>query len=110
MEYTFTEENINLIKKFIDIRNRGHFANAKQLTKVYNEVLHENKRVTTCGTCLRGMTTTLEKALRQYEAEEAQKKAQEATKQEEPTPIKEQEKQAPTEQKKRGRPKAKKEE
>lgn len=105
-----SEEDIVLIKKFIDIRNRGHYANAKQLTKVYNDVLHENKRVTTCGSCLRSMTTTLEKALRQYEAEEAQKKAQEELKQEEPTPIKEEEKQAPTEQKKRGRPKKAKEE
>lgn len=107
MEYTFTEENIKLIKKFIDIRNRGYYANAKQLTSLYNEVMHTNKSVTSCGACLRGMTTTLEKALNQYEAK---LKAQEALKQEEPTPIKEEAKEEPTEQKKKGRPKKEKEE
>lgn len=105
-----SEEDKLLIKKFINIKNRGYYANGKQVTEVYNRVLNKTAKPTTCSTCIRSRIQELEKALKQYEAEEAQKKAEEATKQEEPTVIKEQEKQAPTEQKKRGRPKAKKEE
>lgn len=105
-----SEEDIVLIKKFINIKNRGYHCSGKQVTEIYNRVLNKTAKPTTCSTCIRGRIQELEKALKQYEAEEAQKKAQEALKQEEPTPIKEEEKQAPTEQKKRGRKPKKKEE
>lgn len=103
-----SEEDKILIKKLINIKNRGYHCSGKQVTEIYNRVLNKNAKPTSCSTCIRGRIQELENALKQYEAEEAQKKAQEELKQEEPTPIKEEEKQAPTEQKKRGRkPKAK---
>lgn len=105
-----SEEDIVLIQKFANIKRRGYFANGKQVTELYNKVLNKNVKPTSCSSCIRSRIQELENALKQYEAEEAQKKAQEELKQEEPTVIKEQEKQAPTEQKKRGRkPKAKEE-
>lgn len=107
----FSETNIELVKKFISIKNRGLYCDSKQLQKVYNEVLNKNLPPTSCGSCLRQRVSELERALREYEAIEAQKKAQEATKQEEPATTKVEEKEAPTEpKKKRGRPKKKKEE
>ena len=104
-----SEEDKILIKKLINIKNRGYHASGKQVTEIYNRVLNKTAKPTTCSTCIRGRIQELEYALKQYEAEEAQRKAQEALKAEEPTPIKEEEKQAPTE-KKRGRPRKAKEE
>ena len=109
----FTEENKTAVRKFIQIRNRGYYCSGEQVTKVYNEVFGQNKPNTNCSSCLRQRISELEKALRQWEeqeAKEAQKKAQEATKQEAPTPTKAEE-EKPVETKKRGRkPKKEKEE
>lgn len=104
-----SEEDKTLIKKLINIKNRGYHCSGKQVTEIYNRVLNKTAKPTSCSTCIRARVQELENALKQYEAEEAQKKAQEALKAEAPTPIKEEEKQAPTE-KKRGRPKKEKEE
>lgn len=101
----FTEEDKTLVKKFIQIKNRGYYCSGEQLTKVYNRVLEKNRSVTNCSACLRAMVTELEKALRQWEqqeAKEAEIKAQEATKQEAPTDTKAEE-EKPVETKKRGR-------
>lgn len=124
----FTEKNKEAVKKFIQIRNRGYYCSGEQVTKVYNEVFGQNKPNTNCSSCLRQRISELEKALRQWEEQErkeAEKKAQEALKEEDPgnasslhsnslemsTPIKEEAKEEPTEPKKRGRkPKKEKEE
>lgn len=122
-----SEEDKVLIKKFIQIRNRGYFCSGEQVTKVYNRVFEQNRPNTNCSSCLRSRISELEKALRQWEqqeAKEAEIKAQEALKEEQPgnasslhsnslemsTPIKEEANEEPTEQKKRGRPKKNKEE
>lgn len=73
----FTEENIKLVKKFIEIRSKGYYVQGAQVTKVYNEVLGKNVAVTNCSSCLRSRIQELENALRKWEAEQA-KKAQEA--------------------------------
>ena len=108
-----SEEDKVLIKKFIQIRNRGYFCSGEQVTKVYNRVFEQNRPNTNCSSCLRSRISELEKALRQLEqqeAKEAEIKAQEALKEEQPTPIKEEANEEPTEQKKRGRPKKKEKE
>lgn len=104
----FTEEDKTLVRKFISIKNRGLYVDSMQLTEAYNRILEKNVRNTTCGSCMRARVTELENALKQWEKEEI--KAQEALKEEQPTPIKEEVKEEPTEQKKRGRPKKNKEE
>ena len=112
----FTEKDKEAVRKFIQIKNRGYFVNSKTLQDVYNRVLEKNLNPTNCGSCLRARVTELEKALRQWEEQErkeAEIKAQETLKQEEPTliNIKEEIKEEPTEPKKRGRkPKKVKEE
>ena len=77
----FTNEDIELIEKFIDIRNRGYYADGTQLTEVYNRVLEKRVNPTNCGSCIRTRINELEEALnrfkRQIALEEEQKKAEE---------------------------------
>ena len=77
----FTNEDIELIEKFIDIRNRGYYADGAQLTEVYNRVLEKRVNPTNCGSCIRQRINELEEALnrfkRQIALEEEQKKAEE---------------------------------
>lgn len=128
----FTPENIELVKKFIEIKNKGYHCNGKQLTAVYNQVLGKNVPSTNCSSCLRQRVSELEKALNEWKAQtakEASEIAQDEPKQEDLATTKEDEKEAAqaadnergekgeTESvplknitKKRGRPKLKKEE
>ena len=67
-----TDNDIKLIEKFIDIRNRGYYCDGGQVTEVYNRVLNKNLRPSNCGSCIRQRIGELKVALRAY------KKAQEA--------------------------------
>ena len=78
MEITFTKEDIEIVEKFIDIKNRGYYADGGQVTTVYNRILHKNVNVTNCGTCLRGRISELEAALKYFK--EMCKKQEEAEK------------------------------
>ena len=62
----WTNDDIELVEKFIKIRNRGMYADGKQLTDVYNRVLEKNVHVTSCGSCLRQRVSELEKALNKF--------------------------------------------
>lgn len=62
----FTNEDIKLIEKFIEIRNRGYYCSGEQLTDVYNRVLEKNVPTTNCGSCLRQRVTELEGALNHF--------------------------------------------
>ena len=73
----WTEEDIEKVRKFIEIKRRGHYAETHELTSVYNRVLEKHVNNTTCGSCLRQRVEELERALRQYEADKAKKEAEE---------------------------------
>ena len=62
----FTDEDVKLIEKFIDIRNRGYYADSAQLTEVYNRVLEKSAPPTNCGSCMRARISELETALNQF--------------------------------------------
>ena len=62
----FTDEDVKLIEKFIDIRNRGYYADSAQLNDVYNRVLEKNVPPTNCGSCMRARISELETALNQF--------------------------------------------
>lgn len=94
----FTKEDILLIEKFIEIKNKGYYCDGKQLTEVYNRVLEKNVNITNCGSCLRGRVQELENALNKF------KTTQEASKQPEPAVDTPEENKEPT-TKKAGRPK-----
>ena len=96
----FTKEDISLIEKFVEIRNKGYYADGGQVTDVYNRVLEKNVNVTNCGSCLRGRITELEDALRRFKT---LAKEQETTEVNNDT---QEENNEPVEEKKRvGRPK-----
>lgn len=62
----FTDEDVKLIEKFIEIRNRGYYADSAQLNDVYNRVLEKNVPPTSCGSCMRARISELETALNQF--------------------------------------------
>lgn len=75
----WNKEDIELVKKFIEIKNRGLYADGTQLTEVYNRVLGTNAKPTGCGSCIRQRVNQLEDELKRFEAI---CKAQEASKSE----------------------------
>lgn len=62
----FTDEDIKLIEKFIDIKDRGYYVEGGQLTQVYNRVMEKNVASTSCGACLRQRINELQVALQQF--------------------------------------------
>ena len=62
----WTNEDIVLVEKFIDIKNRGFYCDGTQLTTVYNRVLEKNVPPTSCGSCMRTRISELETALNQF--------------------------------------------
>lgn len=67
-----SQEDRELIRKFIEIRNRGYYCDGGQVTEVYNRVLNKNLRPSNCSSCIRQRISELEAALKVY------KKSQEA--------------------------------
>lgn len=105
----FTKEDIDKIEKFIEIKNKGYYADGAQVTEVYNRVLGKNVNVTNCGSCLRGRISELEAALNRFKEickRQEEIKASEALKQEQVDNVPSEENNATGEAKKRiGRPK-----
>ena len=62
----WTNEDVTMVEKFIDIRNRGYYADSAQLNDVYNRVLEKNVAPTSCGSCMRARISELETALNQF--------------------------------------------
>lgn len=103
----WTKEDIELVEKFIDIKNRGYYCDGTQLTQVYNRVLGKNVNVTNCGTCLRGRVSELEAALNRFKeiCKRQEELAQEALKEVEVDNVSPEENKETVEPKKRvGRP------
>ena len=59
----WTNEDVVLVEKFIDIKNRGYYCDGGQLTEVYNRVLEKSAPPTNCGSCMRARISELETAL-----------------------------------------------
>lgn len=98
----WNDENVKLVEKFIEIRNRGFYCDGAQLTNVYNEVLERNVHVTNCGSCMKARITELEAALNQFKRKMALSSPSESVKENDETTIKEEENKASTEPKKKG--------
>ena len=62
----WNNEDVKLVEKFIEIRNRGYYADSAQLNDVYNRVLEKNVAPTNCGSCMRARISELETALNQF--------------------------------------------
>ena len=64
--YTWTKEDVQLVEKLIEIRNKGYYASGTEVTAVYNRVLGKSVAPTNCGSCIRQRVTELEGALNQF--------------------------------------------
>lgn len=62
----WNDEDVKLIEKFIEIKNRGFYCDGGQLTEVYNRVLEKNVPPTNCGSCMRARISELETALNSF--------------------------------------------
>lgn len=70
--YIINDDDAALIEKFIEIRNRGHYADSVQLQQCYNRVFMCSMRSTNCGSCIRSRITELENALKDMRKREAE--------------------------------------
>jgi hypothetical protein len=75
----WTNEDVKMVEKFIEIRNKGYYADGGQLTEVYNRVLDKRATPTNCGSCIRQRINELEQALERFKRLSAEQ---------EPTPVK----------------------
>ena len=62
----WTNEDVKLVEKFIEIRNKGFYCDGGQLTEVYNRVLEKSAPPTNCGSCIRQRINELEGALNTF--------------------------------------------
>lgn len=62
----WTNDDVQMVEKFIDIRNKGYYCDGGQLTEVYNRVLEKNAPPTNCGSCMRARISELETALNSF--------------------------------------------
>lgn len=76
----WTNEDVKMVERFIEIKNKGYYCDGKQLTDYYNRLLNKHVNVTQCGSCLRQRVGELEGALnhaRELERLAEEKKQQE---------------------------------
>lgn len=62
----WTSDDIKMVEKFIEIKNRGLYCDGGQLTEVYNRVLDRKVNPTNCGSCIRQRINELESALNRF--------------------------------------------
>lgn len=62
----WTSDDIKLVEKLIEIKNKGLYANGAEVTSAYNRILNKNANVTNCGACVRGRIQELETALNRF--------------------------------------------
>lgn len=81
----WTNEDVKMVEKFIEIKNKGYYCDGGQLTEVYNRVLEKRVNPTNCGSCIRQRINELEEALNRFKklSEELEEKKVEDTKEEE---------------------------
>ena len=76
----WSEYDIMMVEKFIDIKSKGYYADGKQVTEYYNKLLNKHVTPTNCGSCIRQRVGELENALnhaKELEKREAERKAEE---------------------------------
>jgi hypothetical protein len=75
--YTWTNEDIEKVEKYIELKNKGYYCDGTQLTNDYNRILEKHVNPTNCGSCIRQRITELEGALNHWKEKEAKRKEEE---------------------------------
>lgn len=76
----WSDNDIKMVEKFIELKQKGYYVDGKQLTDYYNRLLNKRVNPTSCGSCLRQRVGELEAALnhaKELEKQKAEKQAQE---------------------------------
>jgi hypothetical protein len=66
---TITNEDLKLIRRFQELKEKGFYCDSKQLQEVYNRVLNKHVAPTTCGSCMRQRIAELVAAVDKFERE-----------------------------------------
>jgi len=64
---TITNEDLELIRKFQAIRDKGYYCDGKQVTDLHNKVLGTRLNPTNCGSCIRQRINALVAAADKFE-------------------------------------------
>lgn len=62
----WSNEDVELVEKLIKIKNKGLYADGRQVTEVYNRVLEKTLPPTNCGSCIRHRISELEGELNKF--------------------------------------------
>lgn len=62
----WSNEDVELVEKLIKIKNKGLYADGRQVTDVYNRVLEKTLPPTNCGSCIRHRISELEGELNKF--------------------------------------------
>lgn len=73
----WTSDDVRMVEKFIEIKNKGLYCDGGQLTEVYNRVLDRKVNPTNCGSCIRQRINELEAALNKFKMLSEELKEQE---------------------------------
>ena len=65
----WTNDDVKLVEKLVEIKNKGLYASGAEVTEVYNRVLEKKVNPTNCGSCIRGRIQELENALNRFKKE-----------------------------------------
>lgn len=66
---TITNEDLKLIRRFQELKEKGFYCDSKQLQEVYNRVLNKHVAPTTCGSCMRQRIAELVAVADKFERE-----------------------------------------
>lgn len=73
----WSDEDIKMVEKLIEIKAKGYYADGKQVTDYYNRLLNKHVNPTNCGSCIRQRVGELEGALNHARELEKQRAEQE---------------------------------
>lgn len=73
----WTNDDVKMVEKFIELKTKGFYCDGAQLTEVYNRVLDKRVNPTNCGSCIRQRINELEDALNRYKKSQEELKEQE---------------------------------
>ena len=73
----WTNDDVKMVEKFIELKTKGFYCDGAQLTEVYNRILDKRVNPTNCGSCIRQRINELEDALNRYKKSQEELKEQE---------------------------------
>ena len=94
INYQISKEDLELIRKFDELKRKGYYCDSMQLTTVYNRVLNKHVNNTVCASCMRQRISELVDAANRYEqkmANEAISSPSDSVSEVEPIVVKEEE-------------------